>query len=212
MVQTRVPFSTAQHLVLDDVSWSFYEKVLEEIDDGSVRVTFDDGRIEIMSPLPEHGRIGNWMGRLIETMALERGIDVVGMGATTFRDAAARKGLEPDECYYIQHAADAREMEGKYDPAIHMPPDLAIEVEVTRKVLAREPIYARLGVPELWRVSASGIQCRRLSNSGVYDDVERSVAFPFLTPSELMQWGQRLSRESSLAVLPDFKVWVRSLA
>jgi len=52
MNQTLVPFSSAQHLVLDNVSWSFYEKVLEEVGDGSVRVTFDDGIFEIMSPLP----------------------------------------------------------------------------------------------------------------------------------------------------------------
>src|SRR5206468_1148298 len=48
------PIDEHQHMVLDDVSWNFYEQVLKEIGNRPIRVTFDDGRLEIMSPLREH--------------------------------------------------------------------------------------------------------------------------------------------------------------
>jgi hypothetical protein len=88
-----VPFATAQHLVLDGVSWDFYEHVLAEIGDCPVRVTFDRGRIEIMSPLPEHELLKKPMARLIEMMCFERRISLVGLGNTTFRDDASSAAL-----------------------------------------------------------------------------------------------------------------------
>lgn len=175
------------------------------------RVAYDGGRIEIMSPSPQHELYGTWVGRLIETMSLELNLDVVGLGSTTFRDAAAAKGLEPDECYYVARADRAREIRGAYDPAVHAPPDLAIEVEFTRKAVAREPIYAALGVPEIWHVTEHGIRCRHLGLGPAYTDARRSLAFPFLEPALLWPWAERLTRERSVSVLREFQRWVRGL-
>src|SRR5687767_6550350 len=136
---TLVPFASAQHLVLDGVSWDFYERVLAEVGNGAVRVAFDEGRIEIMSPLPEHGLLKNPAGRLVELMCLERRITCVGLGNTTFRNKPMQKGLEPDECYYFANAAAARRITGPFDPAKHPAPDLAIEIEVTAKSIPRQP-------------------------------------------------------------------------
>ncbi|HEX8913194.1 MAG TPA: Uma2 family endonuclease [Humisphaera sp.] len=209
---TLVPFASAQHLVLEGVSWDFYERVLAEIGNGAVRVAFDGGKIEIMSPLPEHELIKKPLARLVELMALERAVELVGLGATTFRDAIAEKGLEPDECYYVQHADAVRDIKGEYDPAVHTPPDLAIEVEVTRKSLPREPIYAALRVPELWVASERGIRCRHLQPGGQYADADRSLAFPFIAPADLWPWVVRLKGgEKSVAVLREFQAWVRQI-
>ena len=42
-------------LVLSGVSWEEYEHLLEDLPDRPrVRVSYDGGRLEIMSPLPEH--------------------------------------------------------------------------------------------------------------------------------------------------------------
>jgi Uma2 family endonuclease len=205
------PLDAAQHLVMDGVSWAYYEQTLAEIGDGSLRVTFDRGRMEIMSPLPEHEQLKKPIARLVELMVLERDIELVGLGSTTFRDSVKAKGLEPDECYYVQNVAAVADITGEFDPAVHVPPDLAIEVEVTRKVVAREPIYAALRVPELWVVSGMGVRCKRLQ-AGAYVDADRSSAFPFLAPADLWPWVERLTPGRTVAVLREFQAWVRDLA
>ena len=206
-----VPYATAQHLVLDGVSWDFYERVLAELGDRPVRVTFDRGRIEIMSPLPEHELLKKPTARLIEMMCFERRISLVGLGNTTFRDEAEQRGLEPDECYYVANAAAGRKITGRFDPTVHPAPDLAIEVDVTARSVPRQPIYASLGVPELWRLTADGIQCLHLSERQHYQPSPRSLSFPFLAPADLWPWVVRLQAEDDVTVLSEFQPWVRNL-
>jgi Uma2 family endonuclease len=82
-------------------------------------------------------------------MALELEIEIECLGSTTFRRKICRNGLEPDECYYVQSVSRVRNAEVDLD--IHPPPDLLIESDYTKSSLPREPVYAGLGMPELWR-------------------------------------------------------------
>src|SRR5438067_340985 len=107
-----------QHIVLDDVSWDFYERVLEEIGDRPIRVTFSEGSIEIMSPLPEHESLKRSIGSLLEQLTVELNIPMRRFGSTTFRREDKQKGLEPDECYYLKNPERVRGMK-EFDPAIH---------------------------------------------------------------------------------------------
>lgn len=203
---------SVEHLLLDNVPWSTYQAYLAEFESRpGCKLTFDRGRLEIMSPLPRHESYGSDAGRLVEFMSFERGIAIVALGSTTFRDFAETKGLEPDECYYIANAAAIRGIEGPFDPTIHPPPDLAIEVDITRRSIPRQPIYASLGVPELWRVTHPAIECLQLSEQGTYHMTERSASFPFLAPAQLWTWMQRLQFEEDLVVLREFRDWVRGL-
>ena len=90
------------------------------------------------------GRAGS--ARMIELVSLERKIEIEALGSTTFSRHDLAKGLEPDECYYIEHAADIR---GKLeiDLSVDPPPDLAVEVDITRRSIRRQPIYQALGRP-----------------------------------------------------------------
>jgi Uma2 family endonuclease len=211
VVNGPIPLSEQQHIVLDDVSWEFYERTLREIGNRAVRVTYDDGSMEIMSPLPKHERCGGWIGRLIELMCLERDIHVESLGSTTFRSALKKKGLEPDECFYVEHAAQAREMEDEFDATIHPPPDLAIEIDITHRSIPRDPIYAALGVKELWRFEAKGLKILHLSATGKYVVRERSIAFPFLPMQDFSRFVLRMRDKDQLKVLREFRQWVRSL-
>ena len=60
------------------------------------------------------------------------------------------KGLEPDDCYYVQNEAKVRN-KVEIDFAVDPPPDLAIEVEVSQQFGQEDPDLCRPGVPELWR-------------------------------------------------------------
>jgi Uma2 family endonuclease len=59
------------HIVFEDASWSLYERLLRENVGRPIRMAYDDGRLEIMSPLPEHEIGKRAIGRLIERLTRE---------------------------------------------------------------------------------------------------------------------------------------------
>lgn len=198
-----------QHLVLHDVSWSFYEKLLDQIGDRPLRVTFNRGSMEIMAPLAEHEFPKGGIRRLIEAMALELDIPLTSLGSTTFRREDAQAGLEPDECYYLRNADRVRGMK-RFDPAIYPPPDLAIEVDITSRSIPRQPIYAALGVGELWRFEGSELTVLLLQG-GTYQPVEKSPTFPFLPIDQFSRFICRMMDEEQTSVVREFQRWLRTL-
>ena len=197
----------AQHFVFEDVSWSFYESVLKQVGDGPVRVAYDEGRLEIMSPLPEHERPKRAIGRLFEQLTLELGIPVASYGSTTFRRKDRRQGVEPDECYYVRNEPRMRRRKRlnlKRDP----PPDLVVEIDITSPSIPREPIYANLGVPEIWRSDGEQIECLHLID-GRYVARKQSLALPFIEPSQLQRFVDQMTLRGETAALRAFVTWVR---
>ena len=88
-----LPPIETQHFVFEDASWQFYEDMLREIGNRPIRVTYDEGRMEIMSPLPEHEGEKRIIGRMIETLSMELNILMVSYGSTTFRKKGEKEGL-----------------------------------------------------------------------------------------------------------------------
>jgi hypothetical protein len=93
----------------------------------------------------------------------------------------------------------------------HPPPDLAIEVDVTRHTgLDRLAIYAALRVPEVWQLDGDVLTFHVLDAGGQYAVAPVSRSFPFLTPADLLafvQRGQQAGDQNS--VLRDFRAWIR---
>src|SRR4051812_5813836 len=104
-----------QHFTLSGVSWDYYEHTLKEIGNRPIRVSFLDGEIEIMSPLPEHESIKRAAGRLVEALSEEIDLPCKSFGSTTFRQENKSAGTEPDECYYFAHADVVKGMK-RFDP------------------------------------------------------------------------------------------------
>lgn len=196
-----------QHIVLDDVSWEFYQHLLDEIGDRPIRVTYDSGSLEIIAPLNVHEYWKKRIGQMIELMCLERDIEVIPAGSTTFKREDKEKGLEPDECYYVQHA-DAIRFKDELDLMKDPPPDLAVEIDITSRSIARQPIYAVLGVPELWRFDGKRLGVLRLGADGVYASQENSGVFPFLSMVEFNQFLKRFEKEEHNTVMRAFRDWV----
>jgi len=135
--------SPSRHVVLRDVSWELYELLLKEVGDQHVLITYDNGSMELLSPLREHEFWKTFIGRLIEVLTEELNIPIAGLGSTTYRRRDLAKGLEPDECYHVQHEAQVRgkkRLDLRHDP----PPDLVVEIDIIRRDIAHEPIYTRL--------------------------------------------------------------------
>lgn len=201
------PLNDQQHMVLGDVSWGLYEKLLREQQERNVRITFDQGRMEIMSPLPEHERPAHAIAMFVVLLAMELNIPIGGLKSTTFRRKDEAKGLEPDECFYVQNEARTRGKKRlglRRDP----PPDLAIEIDITHRTIPKMPIYLKLGVPEVWLLDDAGLRCHVLGG-GKYRVVEKGRAFPMLRVKDLEPFLQRLEREDQTTVMRAFRDWVR---
>jgi len=198
-----------EHFVLRNVGWELYEMLLKEIGDRPIHITFDQGSLELMSPLPEHERWKRTIGRLIELLSLERSIPIGSLGSTTFRRKDLAKGLEPDECYYIQHESAVRgkkRIELPDDP----PPDLAVEIDITHREIDRESIYAALGVPEIWVFDGQRLSAMVL-REGKYRASETSAAFPFLKVGDLERFIGMVEKTDETTVMRAFRDWVRGL-
>ncbi|GAB4382687.1 MAG: hypothetical protein Kow00121_43320 [Elainellaceae cyanobacterium] len=115
--------------------------------------------------------------------------------------------LEADNCFYFQNEARVR---GRLDINLTQdpPPDLALEIDVTSKSLERFPIYARLGIPELWCYDAGTLTIYHLQ-SGHYDEVERSTIFPKLNIRALPQLIEDNRSAGRLTLRRSVRAWVR---
>src|SRR5438046_216253 len=100
--EPQVELRDVQHVVLDGMSWHFYERLLKEIGDRPIRVTFDNGMLEIMAPLSEHEIPKGFISWMIKMLALLIDRPMKSGGSTTFRRREKQKGLEPDECFFFE--------------------------------------------------------------------------------------------------------------
>jgi Uma2 family endonuclease len=144
------------------------------------------------------------------TLTEELGLPVKAGGSTTFRRRRRRRGLEPDDCYWIAREPQVRgkrHIDLRTDPA----PDLAIEVDVSHSSLDRMAIYAALGVPEVWRLTAEGLTFHVLGKDRKYAESAHSLAFPQVTPANLAGFLALRGQMDENAVVQQFRAWVRQL-
>ena len=89
-----------------------------------------------MTPLPEHENDKEIIGDLVKALLEELDIEFRALGSTTFKNQAMTKGIEPDQCFYIEHE---RSIRGKknVDLTVDLPPDLALEVDITSRTHLR---------------------------------------------------------------------------
>ena len=197
----------ARPVVLHGVSWATYDRLVRELAEQHVFLTYDRGSLEIMSPTPYHERYKKLLARFIETLTLELNIPIVSGGSTTFRREDLERGLEPDECYYVQNESavrETREVDLQRDP----PPDLAIEMDYSQHKLDRPSIYAALGVPEVWRYDLRRLEVLLLQSDGTYRPSSQSAAFPFLSMTEVERFLHKRTTTDETSLVRQFRDWV----
>ncbi len=145
-------------IILYGISWETYQRLLaEHVESAGPRFTYDNGMLEIMILSLEHEEPNRTLAALVDVLAEESDVDVVRAGSTTFKREDLFKGFEPDSCFYIRNA-EAVQGKQRLDLTIDPPPDLVIEIDVTSPSLPRFPIFAAVGVPEVWRYDGSRVQ------------------------------------------------------
>ncbi len=202
--------SANERILLREVSWASFLKILEDLGDHrSGRVAYDRGTLELMSPSPRHERIKILLSRFLEALTEELHIEIQGVGSTTLLREDIQRGLEPDTSYYITNEVQVRgrtDMDLGRDP----PPDLAVEVDVTRKSLDRFPIYAALGVPEVWRYREGVLEIYQLRQGGQYENTEGSTLFPGFPVREIARFLDLKEPIDDNRRVAMFRAWVRA--
>jgi Uma2 family endonuclease len=179
--------------VLRDIAWETYLGLRREPANFHVRMTYDGGALEMMSPSRRHEQYADLIGCLVVEWAVGRNLDISMCRTMTFQRKDLAKGLEPDNCYYIEHEAEVRGTE-EIDFTVDPPPDLAVEVELTRATLNKLPLYAAFKVPEVWRFDGAMLEILILNARGGYDAREHNRVLPGFpakqVPAILAQIGQ----------------------
>jgi Uma2 family endonuclease len=197
--------------IVEGVTWQDYLKLMDATPDFSLSHTYDEGTLEMMSPRKDHDWVAKLIGRMIEALALDLDIPIQSIGSTTLRPAKGKGGLQPDQTYYIANEPRVRGKE-TYEPEKDPPPDLVIEVDVTSSSVPRMPVFAKIGVPELWRCRRDRVQFYRLARGGEYELVPHSIAFPFLRPIDLTRFVKRRAEAGENAVVRSFVEWAKRKA
>jgi len=195
--------------MIHGVGWEGYELLLKVIGDRpSPRLAYLNGDVELMSPGYVHETLGERFGGIIQLIAMGLGIPFQPSGLTTFRRRDLDRGIEGDKTFYLAHAASVR---GKkvINLEVDPPPDLAIEVEITRPVADRLSIYSGLGVPEVWIYDDRTLRFLRLGPDGNYQRAESSGVIPHLTAAELLPWIRRPAEIDEAVWLLRVWDWVR---
>ena len=207
-------------VILHDVSWETYCRLNDEESNDSIRMTYLDGDLILMSPLLRHDGNSQLLGQLVRAVMTVMGSELRAIGSATLRRAATpgRKwgaGKEADCAFYLGESERRIRGRENLDLNIDPPPDLAIEVEHTNELTAQAmAVYAHLGVPEVWRFRAveRSISINRLDGT-TYREVDRSVALPKLTPVLILEALDRfeVGDFDELGWFEWLKAWLQTL-
>jgi Uma2 family endonuclease len=145
---------------------------------------------------------------MVYTLAGEMNLDIRGFGSSTFRREDIKRGFEPDACFYIQ-SVDRIKWVTKLDLATHRPPFLVVELDITHPPLDKFPIYAQVGVPEVWRYDGQKLTILLLLGER-YVEAEGSSSTPRVTGNII----SRFLEERQSGTLPEWqdllREWARS--
>lgn len=202
-----VPFEAERRVVLDNISWSTYLAILNDAEGRRGRITFDNGVLEIMSPSKLHAKIKTLIARMVETFTEEHGIECDSAGSTTFMRADLQRAFEPDECYYFANAAKVRGKD-EIDLSIDPPPDLVIEIDISRTSVPKLDLYRTLGVPEVWRYRDARLNVFVRKNTD-YGEVENSAVLPGFPVARVQHFLDQRSKLDESALIRSFRAEIQ---
>lgn len=200
--------SPTQQVILYDVSWETYERLLaEHTGNSSTHFAYDRGRLEIMVLSVQHETLKYLLSLLVDLFAEEMEIDIYAVGSTTFRRQDLERGFEPDACFYFQNEAFVRG-KSNIDLLVDPPPDLVIEIDITSPSLNKFPIFAALSIPEVWRYDGERVSIWAY-HAGDYQERVESQLLPKITSvvlTEFLEAGRQMKRT---AWLRRVRTWTR---
>ena len=195
-------------LILYEQTWEDYENLLEIVGEASgLRISFDSGTLEIMTLSTEHENYAQIITRIVDRLSVRQNIEIAFFGSATIKKSRFAKGVEPDACFYVQsieHIGSKIRLDFSVDP----PPDIAVEIDLYHESLDKFPIYAALGVAEIWRYAGDKFEIYKLID-GTYKSLEKSDALPVLSAEILGSLLNRSRQERQTLILKEFENWLK---
>lgn len=206
MAVTREPVQENRFVLSTD--WEGYLKFLEAAEDRRIRITYDRGSIELLSPSLDHELVSELLNQILVEyfVATHRGFK--SGGSTTFRKRLLDRGLEPDKCYWLESRGPVRR---GYDPETGPPPDLALEVEISASALDRLGIYRALGVREVWRYTKDHRVLFLVLAEDGYTEVPVSPRAPDLTPAKVREFVDFGAESDTSDLIRAVREWAEGL-
>ncbi|MBE9159361.1 Uma2 family endonuclease [Nodosilinea sp. LEGE 06152] len=194
-------------VILQNISWHTYRSLVSDFEQElALRLTYELGTLEVRMPLDPHETYKKRLGRLIEAATEDLGLEIRSLGSRTCDREDLAKGLEPDQCYYIQHEAQVRGV-GQIDLAQYPPPDLAVDIDITSSSLNRLATYSALRIPELWRFDGENLTIYTLQDASYIVSLT-SLALPPLEASNVEQFLKLQPTTGENSLIKQFRQWL----
>ncbi len=187
------------------VSWEAYKALSASIgDDSSPRLVYDGETLEIMSPGSRHERIAARIAYLLSSVVSEWDFNIESTRSTTFE--AQPHGFEGDDSYYIASAPKVQNWDN-ISLATDPPPDLVIEIDISKRRFNKKTLYANIGIPEFWRYDdIAGLEAFSLIGDA-YIAIDVSRVIPGLPIAEI---AKRIAHKADrLTIVKEWQQWLR---
>jgi len=199
-----------QRFLLRDVDWKAYRQISDALEGRHLRFTYDRGNLEFMDISSTHANCSRLLGRLVIALTEELALPIRSLGDMTCDREDLERGLEPDECFYVENESRVRGKK-RINLATDPPPDLAIEVDITSSSLRRMDIYAAIGVPEVWRYDETSLIVYRRQEDGSYAESEHSQHFLDTPVSQIATFLNRRDQMDENSLVREFRTWIRDV-
>jgi Uma2 family endonuclease len=202
--------------VLRGVDWESYVRIRNHPANGHLRMSYLDGTLILVSPQFIHDSYGWWFGLMVAEVCEALAIPSRCTVSTTLqrKGDGPRKGSakEPDFGFYFRDNVLRMRRKKSIILEVDPPPDLAIEIDHKSDSSKALALYARIGVPEVWRfkVKSKTLWFGRLVGEK-YETIERSVNLPRLTPALVLQALDQIDEMGETAAKPWLRDWARGL-
>lgn len=176
-------------------------------------IKYRDGSLTLVSPSKRHERGADRFDGLIKGVCAVLDIGYQATASTLYRRPGMDHGIEADKTYFLAHEPDVRGIDDNIDLTVFPPPDLAVEVAVTHDPRKSVAICRELSVPEVWvyRPRRRTLEFLHLDPQGQYVPATSSLAFPFLSPADVLPWVESTADESDNAWESRLRTWVRDV-
>lgn len=206
LIERLTPEAT---LTLHGVTWETYEELLESVGEApALRISYNEGVMQIMTVSFEHEYFAEVIERLVDRLSMILRVKIIFFGRATMKRQKKLKGSEPDACFYVQSAAvigNRFRLNLDSDP----PPDIVVEIDIHHESLSKFPIYAGLGVPEIWHYDGQKLTIHQLQNDQ-YAETPISPSLPMLTSAVLRDFLDRSQSQDQYETLLAFEDWLRA--
>jgi Uma2 family endonuclease len=197
-----------RRLVLEGISWDTYLQLGAEVGNSrAIRLAYDEGTLEIMSPDYSHEKRASALANIAQTAARGSRMRWANGGIMDMKHPGFKKGVQADACFWFANEPVVRGKE-TIDVTVDPAPELVIEVDITSPSVRKLPFYATIGVAEVWRYRKGAVHVYHLEQ-GEYVEHDTSLAFPWLPAERITRVVEEFSTLGAPDALENFEVWIR---